>query len=109
MDDHAAFRASARALLESEGFDVVGEAADGESALRAVTAFHPDVVLLDIALPGLDGFAVAERLRDHPAAPAVVLVSSRERSDYGQRIDRAGVRGFLAKRELSGPALEALL
>jgi DNA-binding NarL/FixJ family response regulator len=109
VDDHAAFRASARALLESDGFVILGEAADGESALRAVAALRPEVVLLDIALPGLDGFAVAERLRAAPSAPAVVLISSRERGSYGQRIASAPVRGFLAKRELSGPALEALL
>src|SRR5689334_16351820 len=108
VDDHAAFRASARALLESDGFEIVGEASDGESALRAAAALRPDVVLLDIALPDLDGFAVAERLRASPSAPAVVLVSSRERGSYGQRIDAAPIRGFLAKRELSGAALEAL-
>jgi DNA-binding NarL/FixJ family response regulator len=109
VDDHAAFRAAARALLESDGFEIVGEATDGESALRAVAALLPDVVLLDIALPDLDGFAVAERLRHEPTPPAVVLVSSRERTVYGQRIEAAPVRGFLAKRELSGPAIEALL
>jgi DNA-binding NarL/FixJ family response regulator len=109
VDDHAAFRASARALLESDGFEIVGEAADGRSALLAAATLRPDVVLLDIALPDLDGFAVAEQLHAEPNAPAIVLVSSRERSAYGHRIHDAPVRGFLAKRELSGAALLALL
>jgi len=55
VDDHAAFRESASALLEAEGFDVVGEAADGESAVAEVARLRPDIVLLDIQLPGLDG------------------------------------------------------
>ena len=62
VDDHAGFRELARALLEAEGFDVVGEAADGESALVASRVLNPDVVLLDVALPDLDGFTVCQRL-----------------------------------------------
>src|SRR6266700_3323207 len=62
VDDHAGFRSSARALLEAEGFDVVGEAGDGVSALVAVGRLHPHVVLLDIQLPDIDGFEVADRL-----------------------------------------------
>ena len=79
VDDHAGFRASARALLEADGFEVLGEAADGESALEQARRLRPQVVLLDVQLPGMDGFAVAERLAAEPAAPAVVLISSRGR------------------------------
>ncbi len=61
VDDHAAFRASARALLQAEGFDVVGEAANGAEAVEAVAVLRPEIVLLDIQLPDLDGLAVAER------------------------------------------------
>jgi CheY-like chemotaxis protein len=75
VDDHASFRTSARALLQAEG-DVVGEAADGEEALEAVVKLRPDVVLLDIQLPGLDGLTIAERLAVVPNPPAVVLISS---------------------------------
>jgi two-component system response regulator FimZ (fimbrial Z protein) len=109
VDDHADFRASARAVLEADGFDVVAEAPDGESGLRLAADLQPAIVLLDIALPGIDGFDVAERLARSPEPPAVVLISSRERSAYGRRIEAAPARGFLSKRHLSGAAIEALV
>jgi DNA-binding NarL/FixJ family response regulator len=105
VDDHAAFRESASALLEAEGFEVVGEAADGEEALIEVERLRPEIVLVDIQLPGLDGFDVAERLAGTADAPAVILISSRDAAAYGSRVEEAPVRGFLAKRSLSGAAL----
>jgi DNA-binding NarL/FixJ family response regulator len=108
VDDHPSFRASARILLESEGFIVVGEAEDGMSALEAVGRLRPDVVLLDIALPDIDGFDVAARLTGHDG-PAVVLVSSRDPDDFGPLVSRSGARGFVPKGELSGERVEALL
>ena len=86
VDDHAPFRALARRLLTADGFDIVGEAADGASAIDAARALRPDVVLLDVQLPDVDGFRVAEALNDDPPSPAVVLVSSRSGSDYGSRL-----------------------
>jgi DNA-binding NarL/FixJ family response regulator len=109
VDDHAEFRASARALLEAEGFDVVGEAATGDEAVVEVERVRPDVVLLDVVLPDHDGFVVAERLAAGSAAPAVVLISSREAAAYGPRITRASVRGFIPKRALSRAALAGLV
>jgi DNA-binding NarL/FixJ family response regulator len=109
VDDHPSFRSSAHMLLEAEGFDVIGESPDGESALEAVTALRPDVVLLDVQLPGIDGFEVTRRLRANGDAPAVILVSSRDRGDYGALAEESGALGFVAKGELSGAALEALL
>jgi DNA-binding NarL/FixJ family response regulator len=109
VDDHADFRASARALLEAEGFEVVAEADDGASGLLMVEQHAPSVVLLDIGLPDLDGFAVADQLAALADPPAVVLISSRERSAYGRRIDASPARGFLPKRHLSGRALDSLL
>ena len=109
VDDHADFRASARALLEAEGFHVVAEADDGVSGVRMVEQHAPSVVLLDIGLPDIDGFTVAAQLATLADPPAVVLISSRERTAYGRRIDTAPVRGFLPKRQLSGRALDALL
>jgi DNA-binding NarL/FixJ family response regulator len=109
VDDHDAFRASARELLEAEGFTVVGEAADAEAALDAVAALRPDVVLLDIQLPDADGLAVAEALAGRAGPPAVVLVSSRDAAAYGPRLAEAPARGFIAKSALSGAALATLL
>lgn len=108
VDDHEAFRASARALLEAEGFAVVGEAADGAEALEAVVALRPSIVLLDIQLPGLDGFALAERISTASGSPSVVLVSSRDAAAYGPRLGRSPARGFIAKSELSGAELARL-
>jgi DNA-binding NarL/FixJ family response regulator len=109
VDDHAAFRESASALLEAEGFEVVGEAGDGEEAMRAVERLRPEIVLVDIQLPGLDGFGVAERLAEIADAPMVILISSRDARAYGARVDEAPVRGFLAKRSLSGASLAGLV
>ncbi len=109
VDDHAAFRESASALLEAEGFEVVGEAGDGEEAMRAVERLRPEIVLVDIQLPGLDGFGVAEWLAEIVDAPMVILISSRDARAYGARVDEAPVRGFLAKRSLSGTALAGLV
>jgi DNA-binding NarL/FixJ family response regulator len=109
VDDHPSFRSCARALLEEEGFDVVGEAADGATALVEAARLHPDVVLLDVQLPDLDGFAVAERLCEDGAAPRIVLVSSRDGSDFGPLVESSGAAGFIPKAELSGPAVAALL
>jgi DNA-binding NarL/FixJ family response regulator len=109
VDDHPGFRSLARRLLAAGGFEVVGEAADGHAAIAAAHRLRPDVVLLDVQLPGIDGLEVAERLRDGEAGPAVVLISTRDRSDYGPRIDRCGARGFIPKAELSGAAVHALL
>jgi DNA-binding NarL/FixJ family response regulator len=107
VDDHPSFRASARMLLESEGFDVVGEAEDGEGALVAVRELEPDVVLLDVQLPDINGPEVAARLAAaNGLSPVVVLTSSRDLHDLGAV---GGVRGFIPKSELSGAALEALL
>jgi DNA-binding NarL/FixJ family response regulator len=109
VDDHPGFRASARMLLEAEGFDVVGEAGDGRSGLDAAAELKPDVVLLDIQLPDMDGFAVAMGIDRNGTAPAVVLISSRAREDLKERVESSPVRGFIPKSELSGAALEALI
>lgn len=100
VDDHAAFRAAARRLLELDGLRVVGEAEDGATALRLVPVLAPDIVLLDVGLPDLSGFEVADRLADGPAQ--VVFVSSRAPGDLGRRVRSTGARGFIAKDDLSG-------
>jgi CheY-like chemotaxis protein len=110
VDDHPSFRGSARAILEAEGFLVVGEAANGDSAIAATRSLHPDVVLLDVQLPDRSGFDVcAELLSLNGAAPEIVLVSSRDACDYGELIASSGARGFVPKAELSGEAVASLL
>lgn len=107
VDDHPSFRASARVLLEAEGFDVVGEAADGATGVELARVLEPELVLLDVALPDVSGFEVAERLVGVPSK--IVLVSSRDQSDYGSRVRRSGALGFVPKDRLSGAALRELL
>jgi DNA-binding NarL/FixJ family response regulator len=109
VDDHARFRAAAAALLEADGLTVVGEAHDGASALVQVARLRPDVVVLDVQLPDLDGFEVAERLAAGVHPPQVVLISSRELDVYAGRVALANVRGFVSKDELTGEAIARLL
>jgi DNA-binding NarL/FixJ family response regulator len=103
VDDHAAFRAAARALLEAAGFEIVGEAADGASAVAAAATLRPEVVLLDIQLPDLDGFAVAELLD----GPTIVLTSSRGASSFRRRLAANPAWRFIPKSELSAEAMAA--
>ena len=109
VDDHPTFRATACALLQAEGFAVVGEAADGLTALEVIARLEPDVVLLDVQLPDIDGFEVAARIGAFPRPPRVVLTSSRDARDFGSLIDDSGARGFIEKAELSGEAVAALI
>jgi DNA-binding NarL/FixJ family response regulator len=109
VDDHPSFRSAARLLLEHDGFEVVGEAEDGASGLAASARLAPDVILLDVNLPDLDGFDVASRICLDRAAPKVVLTSSRDPREFGPLVARSGAQGFIPKGELTGAALFALL
>jgi len=109
VDDHPGFRRMARRMLTDAGFDVVGEAADGHGALSSVASLGPEVVLLDIQLPDLNGFLVAQHLADSGTRALVILTSSRSASDYGARVARSSAIGFITKAELSGLTVAALL
>jgi len=109
VDDSAGFRVQARALLTAEGFEVVGEAADGRSGLEAARTLRPQLVLLDIGLPDVEGVEVARELAVDGPPPFVVLTSSREAGAYGPRLAESRVLGFIPKDELSGAAIRALL
>jgi DNA-binding NarL/FixJ family response regulator len=106
VDDHAGFRASARRMLEADGFEVVAEAGSGAEALQAAEAWKPELVLLDVYLPDIQGFEVAERLQVNGSAPAVVLTSSHDASDLGPMVEGSN---FIPKSELSGEALRRIL
>ena len=110
VDDHPSCRLSARRTLEAAGgYSVVGEAVDGAGAIDAVREFAPDLVLLDIQLPDFDGFEVAARLGESDGCPTIVFMSTRDGSDFGDRIAASRARGFVAKDELSGEAIAALI
>ena len=109
VDDHPSFRSFARRLLESASFAVVHEASDGASALAAVRALRPDVVLLDVLLPDTTGFELAEAWSADPQGPVVVLTSSRSEVDLGTALARSGACGFIAKRDLTAAAFAALV
>jgi DNA-binding NarL/FixJ family response regulator len=109
VDDHPSFRRFARKLLEAAGLVVVGEAGDGASAVAAVRALTPDVVLLDVLLPDTTGFEVARALAAEPERPLVVLTSSRSAADLGGLADRDGAAGFIPKSDLTVAALAALV
>jgi two-component system response regulator EvgA len=108
VDDHPSFRANARALLEAEGLEVVGEAEDGAAALAEAGRLKPQVVLLDVHLPDMDGFEVASRL-SVSGGPRVILVSSHDVGDFGRLVESSGATGFIPKAELSGAAIADLL
>ena len=103
VDDHAVVREGIRTVLEqAEGVTVVGEAATGEEALEAVSALRPDVVVLDITMPGLSGLEVAERVRDREPATRVLILSMHDHPEYVLGALRAGAAGYLLKN--AGPA-----
>jgi DNA-binding NarL/FixJ family response regulator len=109
VDDHAAFRQAARAVLRAEGLAIGDEAADGAEALAEAAQLTPAVVLFDIHRPDIDGVAVAERLAAMPTAPAVIFISSRDASEFGDRFARANVRGDVTESRLSRAAITAPL
>jgi DNA-binding NarL/FixJ family response regulator len=109
VDDHSGFRTQARRLLESEGYSVIGEAADAASALEAARALVPEVALVDVCLPDADGFELASRLTTLVDPPAVVLTSSHDGAGLSRCVSKSGARGFVPKAELSGEVIEELL
>ena len=109
VDDSSGFRESARLLLEDDGFEVVGEAADGRGALEEVERLRPTLVVLDVQLAQDDGFDVAETLAARAEPPVVVMVSTRSASSYAERLATTSARGFISKADLSGDALAAML
>lgn len=109
IDDNAVFRRQARAVLEADGLSVLGEAEDGTNGLALARRLRPDIVLLDIGLPDIEGFEVASALADDDRPPRVIFTSSRDAREYGPRLRGSRSVGFIPKDELSGAAVRALL
>jgi DNA-binding NarL/FixJ family response regulator len=109
VDDNDAFRARTRALLDAEGYDVLGEADDGAGGLRLLRELRPDLALLDVQLPDTDGFTLAERLHAGGGDTAVIIISTREADDYASSVARCGALGFISKSELCGAAMQQLV
>lgn len=109
VDDHAGFRRQAVQLLEAAGYEVVGSCADARAALALLARIRPDVVLVDVQLPDVDGFTLIERLGSDIDGVAVVVISTRDADAYGPRIRRSGAAGFITKAELSVQSLAAVV
>jgi DNA-binding NarL/FixJ family response regulator len=109
IDDDPRFRMQAGELLEADGFTVIGQAVDGASGLEAARSLHPDYVLIDIGLPDVQGFDVAQDLAVDGPPPLVVLTSSRDARAYGRRLAKVDCLGFLPKERVSGAAIRALV
>src|SRR5690242_15495097 len=99
VDDNGAFRAAARRLLERRGLVVVAEAGDGSEALRAAREHAPDLAIVDVQLPDLDGFELAERLDALDPPPRVILTSSLDGTDFGALVASSAALGFIPKAE----------
>jgi DNA-binding NarL/FixJ family response regulator len=97
-DDHTLVRAGIRSLLESiEDVDVVAEAGDGREALELITKHRPDVALLDIGMPGLNGLELAKRIPTESPRTRIIILSMHADANYVNQALRAGVRGYLLK------------
>jgi DNA-binding NarL/FixJ family response regulator len=108
VDDHPLTRSALAGLLQQHGFDVVGEAADGESAIARAAELQPDLVLLDLSMPGLDGLSALPRLRQAaPQCEVVVLTASGEETNLLAAI-RGGAAGYLLKSEPPARIVEFL-
>ena len=109
VDDNIDFRRAARQLLERHGFAVVAEAETGNSGVDRAQEHRPDLVLVDVQLPDIDGFEVAERLSRLEVPVDVILTSSLDGADFGALVAGSSALGFVPKAELSASAIEALL
>jgi DNA-binding NarL/FixJ family response regulator len=109
VDDDPSFLATVRLLLEAEGFVVVGEALNGVDGVAAAAKLDPDIVLVDVNLPDIDGFEVVERLADGGGTAPVVLTSIRSATDFGDLVETSGAQAFISKAEISGEALAKIL
>ena len=99
VDDHEALRAGVRTVLESRGIEVCGEAANGQEALAKAVQLQPDLVILDITMPVLDGFTAAREITKRLPGIGILLLSMHESSSMVNVAKSSGARGYVAKSE----------
>jgi two-component system, NarL family, response regulator NreC len=107
-DDHQLVRQSLKALLEREGFQVVGEASDGQEVLRLVPNVSPDVAILDISMPNLNGLDAARELRKSSPKTKTILLTQHDEDQYVTEALRAGVRGYVLKNQAATDLVHAI-
>jgi len=101
VDDHATFRQAARALIDAtDGFEVAGEAASGEAGVAAALRLHPDLVLMDVHLPDIDGYEATRRILPLQPDAIVILVSAAEEANQAEAAARCGAVAFACKETL---------
>lgn len=99
VDDHPAIRLALRMTLTKAGSEVIGESGSGDEALKLIRALQPDIVLLDLDLPGIDGLTLLERLKHHALACRVIVLSAIDNEHLAARVRAAGAHGYVHKSE----------
>jgi DNA-binding NarL/FixJ family response regulator len=109
VDDQLPFREASRMVVEmTDGFEVAGEAGNGEEGVEMVRVLQPDLVLMDVQMPGIDGLEATRRIRELDQPPHVVVMSTHESGDYQKTALTSGADAFIPKSEFSMDALEEL-
>ena len=107
-DDHALIRQGLKALLESQGFQVVGEASDGQATLRSAEKTHPDVAILDISMPVLNGMDAARELKKSSPKTKIILLTQHDEDQYVTEALRAGAKGYVLKSQAAEDLVQAI-
>lgn len=106
VDDQEPFREAAQLVVEvTDGFEVVGVAETGEESVISARALRPDLVLMDVNLPGIDGLAATRQILAEPTPPVVVVLSTYEPEEYGPRVAEVGAAAYIPKSEFDPEAL----
>ena len=108
VDDHVLVRQGLKALIESDGSQVVGEASDGQEALRQVESFRPDLVVMDISMPAFNGLNAAREIGHSFPKTKTILLTQHDESQYVSEALEAGVKGYVLKNQAAGDLLQAI-
>lgn len=109
VDDQLPFREASRMVVEmTDGFEVLGEAENGEQAIALVAELRPDLVLMDVQMPGIDGIETTRRIKSAPHPPVVIVMSTHESGDYVEVAVAAGAVGFVPKSQFGLDTLDEM-